>query len=531
MSKITAGYLRLSQDDARAGESNSITNQRAILKKYAEDNGLPPMRDYIDDGYSGTTFRRPGWERLLADVESGEVACILVKDMSRLGRDYLQVGYYTEVVFPAADVRFIAVNDGVDSARKEDNDFTPFRNIMNEWYAKDTSKKLRAVFGARAKAGIHHSTMAPYGYRPGAENKLRWEVDEEAAAVVRDIFKLCLGGRGPMQIADELQRREVLTPSARRGTAHLKTQDPYAWSPRMVAIILSDQEYLGHTVTGVSSTVSYKNHKRVTRSPEDWNIFPDTHEAIIDPDDFAAVQQIREGRRRPTKMGDMGPLNGRLFCADCGERLHITRSQARGEKYQYYVCKLFRRNGTCTAHRVRRDVVERDVLHDLRLMLMEARENSGAFAETLRRAAGEDMRRALRSVQAEGERAAARIAALDGIIEKLYEDRVAKLITEARFSRMLARYEQEQEELVGTVSRAQEETANRRELTDATDRFIRAAQKTSDVPELTAEVVNTFIDRVIVGEPFGDRSNRQYDLRIRYVGDIEAPCCQLPKSA
>jgi hypothetical protein len=236
----------------------------------------------------------------------------------------------------------------------------------------------------------------------------------------------------------------VLTPNAKKGSNHAKTDDPFFWSPRMVATILDNREYLGHTVTGISTTVSYKNHKRVAREP---NIFPDTHEAIIEPDDFEAVQRVREGRRRPTKMGDMGPLSGRMVCADCGERLHLSRSQARGDKYQYYVCKLFRRNGTCTAHRVRRDLVEAEVLRQLQLMLAAARGDGEAFAQAVRRAAGEEARRSQHSVRAEGARAAARAAALDGIIEKLYEDRVAGVLTEARFARMLARYEQEQEGL------------------------------------------------------------------------------------
>jgi len=395
----------------------------------------------------------------------------------------------------------------------------------NEWYAKDTSKKLRAVFGAQAKAGQHHSSYAPYGYKPSAENRLHWEVDEEAAAVVREIFKLCLGGRGPMQIANELQRRKVLTPNAKKGSNHAKTDNPYFWYPRIVATILENREYLGHTVTGISSTVSYKNHKRVAREP---NIFPDTHEAIIEPDDFEAVQRIREGRRRPTKMGEMGPLNGRLFCADCGERLYLSRSQARGDKYQYYVCKLYRKNGTCTAHRVRRDLVEAEVLRQLQLMLTTARGDGKGFAQAVRKAAGEEARRTQHSVRAEGERAAARAAALDGIIEKLYEDRVAGLLTEARFTRMLARYEQEQEGLAETLRRAQEEMASRRELSETIDRFIRTATKVGDVPELTPEIVSAFLDRVIVSEPTGDKMNRKYKLAMRFVGDIDASCFQLP---
>ncbi|MCL1963482.1 MAG: recombinase zinc beta ribbon domain-containing protein, partial [Firmicutes bacterium] len=281
-------------------------------------------------------------------------------------------------------------------------------------------------------------------------------------------------------------------------------------------------------VTGISTTVSYKNHKRINRAPEEWNIFPDTHEAIIEPDDFEAVQRIREGRRRPTKMGDMGPLNGRLFCADCGERLHLSRSQDKGEKYQYYVCKLFRRNGTCTAHRVRRDIVEAEVLCQLQLMLAAARGDGEGFAQAVRKAAGEEARRTQHSVRAEGERAAARAAALDGIIEKLYEDRVAGLLTEARFTRMLARYEQEQEGLAETLRRAQEEIASRRELSETIDRFIRTATKVGDVPALTPEIVSAFIDRVIVNEPTGEKWDRKYKLAIRFVGDIDASCFQLP---
>ncbi|NCC17109.1 MAG: recombinase, partial [Clostridia bacterium] len=308
--KITALYCRLSRDDESQGDSNSIKNQKTILQKYADDNSFTNTEFFVDDGYSGTNFDRPDWQRLLSQVEEGNISTIIVKDMSRLGRDYLKVGYYTEVLFPGSDIRFIAINNNVDSANQQDSDFTPFLNIINEWYAKDTSKKIRSVFKSKGQSGKPLCTNPPYGYIKDPEDKTHWIVDEEAAKVVKEAFRLCMQGYGPTQIAKEFSKRKIMNP-----TAHAKANginipdnrghdDDYIWRGSTIVHILSRQEYLGHTVNFKTYRKSYKQKKQIKNDPSEWMIFENTHEAIIEKPVFEVVQKIRDGRRRLTPMGE-----------------------------------------------------------------------------------------------------------------------------------------------------------------------------------------------------------------------------------
>ena len=369
--EITALYCRLSQDDKQEGDSNSIINQKKILKKYAMDRGYTNIQFYIDDGISGTTFNRAGFQSMIADVESGKVKRVIVKDMSRLGRDYLQVGMYTEIFFPEHDVHFIAVNDGVDS-NQEDNEFTPFRNIINEWYAKDTSKKIRAVKRSKGMAGEHIGSHPPYGYRKNPENKKEWIVDEEAAEVVREIFRLCVSGYGPTQIAKMLTEREILCPTyyaLERGEKPRTVLPPhkYAWNGPVVAMILDRVDYLGHTVNFKTHNKSYKCHKKIKHTPDQWKVFEDTHEAIIDKETFEIVQKIRAGKRRPTRMGEMPMFSGLLYCADCGSKLTFHRKADEPAEKHHYICGNYRSNtSNCTMHYIRNVVVERIVLENLK---------------------------------------------------------------------------------------------------------------------------------------------------------------------
>ena len=343
MDKITALYCRLSRDDELQGDSNSIINQKTILQKYADDNGFLNTMFFVDDGYSGTNFDRPDWQRLMALVDEGRISTIIVKDMSRLGRDYLKVGYYTEVLLPDADVRFIAINNGIDSANQQDSDFTPFLNIINEWYAKDTSKKIRAVLKAKGESGKPLCTNPPYGYLKDPNDKHRWIVDEPAAEVIRKIFRLCVAGRGPSQIATELSRQKIPVP-----TAHFKEmgihipakvpEDIYAWQSRTVSHILSRMEYLGHTINFKTKKKSYKVRKKVNNNPSEWMIFENTHEAIIDQETFEIVQNIRNSRRRQTPMGEMPVLSGMLYCADCGAKLSQVRARGWTHEQEYFLC-------------------------------------------------------------------------------------------------------------------------------------------------------------------------------------------------
>lgn len=319
---ITACYERLSQEDKLDGESNSISNQKRILEKYCRDHGYTAIRHYDeDDGYSGTNFNRPGFQRMLADIKAGKIKRVVVKDMSRFGRNYLQVGMYTEMLFPEYGVHFIAVNDGVDSVRG-DSEFTAIRNVFNEMYAKDTSKKIRATWQSKGRSGEHLTTIPPYGYKKDPEDKKRWIVDEEAAAIVQKIFALCMDGLGPTQITKWLQKNKVLNPTAYAYDKGLPVSNkppvnPYKWTNETVSRILERLDYLGHTVNFKTTKQSFKSKKKLWNDPSEWVIFENTQEPIIEESVFLIVQKIRQGRR-PTKMGDMGMFSGLLYCADCG---------------------------------------------------------------------------------------------------------------------------------------------------------------------------------------------------------------------
>ena len=334
--KITAGYCRLSRDDELQGDSNSIVNQKAILTKYAQDNGFPNLRLYCDDGFSGTNFQRPGFQKMLKDIEAGLVGVVLTKDMSRLGRDYLRVGFYTEMTFPENGVRFIAINDGVDSAKGE-NDFAPFRNILNEWYAKDTGKKVRAIYRAKGNEGKHTGNHPLYGYLKDPDDPQRWVIDEEAAAVVRRIFNMTIAGKGAYQIADILSAEKVLCPSAYlagKGVGNYKNRvfpDPYRWWGTTVTYILNRIEYMGHTVNFKTYKRSFREKNRRTAPQEEWKVFENTHEAIIDKMTWDNAQRLKRTIRRGDRNREANPLTGLMYCGTCGAKMYNDRSD--GDKY------------------------------------------------------------------------------------------------------------------------------------------------------------------------------------------------------
>ena len=368
---ITACYERLSQEDKLYGESNSISNQKRILEKYCRDHGYTAIRHYDeDDGYSGTNFNRPGFQRMLADIKAGKIKRVVVKDMSRFGRNYLQVGMYTEMLFPEYGVHFIAVNDGVDSVRG-DSEFTAIRNVFNEMYAKDTSKKIRATWQSKGRSGEHLTTIPPYGYKKDPEDKKRWIVDEEAAAIVQKIFALCMDGLGPTQITKWLQKNKVLNPTAYAYDKGLPVSNkppvnPYKWTNETVSRILERLDYLGHTVNFKTTKQSFKTKKKLWNDPSEWVIFENTQEPIIEESVFLIVQKIRQGRR-PTKMGDMGMFSGLLYCADCGGKMYLCRTNYFKPEQEYYICSTYRKDRTlCTTHSIRRVVLEEIVLRNLR---------------------------------------------------------------------------------------------------------------------------------------------------------------------
>ena len=526
--EITALYCRLSQDDKQEGDSNSIINQKKILKKYALDRGYTNIQFYIDDGVSGTTFNRAGFQSMIADVETGKVKRVIVKDMSRLGRDYLQVGMYTEIFFPEHDVHFIAVNDGVDS-NQEDNEFTPFRNIINEWYAKDTSKKIRTVKRSKGMAGEHIGSHPPYGYMKNPENKKEWIIDEEAAEVVREIFRLCVGGYGPTRIAHILTERKILCPTyyALEKGGKPRTAlpaDKYTWNGPVVAKILDRMDYLGHTVNFKTHVKSYKVHKTIYNSPDQWKVFEGTHEAIIDKETFEIVQKIRAGKRRPTRMGEMPMFSGLLYCADCGRKLSFHRKADEPAEKHHYLCENYRSNtANCTMHYIRNVVVERIVLENLKEVIQYV---SNYEDEFVRMIMDSDMRQRNRELSQKKKRLAEiqkRIGELDTIFQRIYEDNIIGKLSDERFMKMSKGYEDEQHTLQTEADEIQSELQQEEKKSVDVKRFLAIVKKYTDLTELTPEILREFIDKIIVHAPDKSSGRRLQEIEIIYnhIGEFD----------
>ena len=529
---VTALYCRLSRDDELQGDSNSIKNQKAILQKYADDNGFGNTQFFVDDGYSGTNFDRPDWQRLMALVEEGSVGTIIVKDMSRLGRDYLKVGYYTEVLFPGSDIRFIAVNNGIDSANKQDSDFTPFLNIINEWYAKDTSKKIRAVFKAKGQTGKPLCTNPPYGYVKDREDKMHWIVDEEAADVVRQAFHLCMDGYGPTQIAKEFMKRGYKNP-----TAHAKdvgTNPPdnrtnagdYIWDTSTIVHMLSRQEYLGHTVNFKTYRKSYKQKKQLKNDPSEWQVFENTHEAIIDQETFDIVQRIRDGRRRWTPMGEMPILSGMLFCADCGAKLYQVRGRGWEHDKEYFVCATYRKvKGGCSSHQIRNVVVEELLLDGIRQITTFARAHEDEFVQLVTSKTKMALDKSLRDGKRELEQSQARIAKLDDIIQRLYEDNISGKVSDERFAKMTANYEAEQHTLESRVAELKAAMIAENESSLNVDHFLSLVRKYTNIQELTAEMIREFVERIYVykAERVDGRRVQRIKIVWNCIGEFTPP--------
>ena len=529
--QFTALYERLSRDDDLEGESNSIVNQKAILKKYADDNGFRNIEFFVDDGYSGTNFNRPDWLRLIAMVEEGKIGTVIVKDMSRLGRDYLQVGMYTEMVFPNADIRFIAINNGVDSDNQQDSDFTPFLNIINEWYAKDTSKKIRAVFKAKGEAGKPLCTNPPYGYVKDPDDKHHWIVDETAADVVRRIFNLCVDGYGPSQIANVLEKDKVLVPSAYYKSLGISypaavPDNPYAWQSRTVADLLSHQEYLGHTVNFKTYRKSYKNKKQLHNDSSEWQIFENTHEAIIDQETFDIVQRIRNGRRRLTPMGEMPVLSGMLFCADCNNKLYQVRGRGWEHDKEYFVCATYRKKkGGCDSHQIRNVVVERLLLDDIRRVSAFAREHEDEFLQLVTAKSKREAEKSLRDSKSEFEQVQARISKLDGIMQRLYEDNIDGKVSDGRYAKLSTTYEAEQTQLEICAAELRVYIHDTKEKSLNADYFLEKVKKYTDIRELDAEIIRELIEKIIVHKVEKVDGHRVQRITIHYngIGAFEVP--------
>ena len=526
-SKITALYERLSRDDDNAGDSNSIVNQKKYLESYAQQRGYTNCRHYTDDGWSGGNFERPAWKQLIADIEAGKVAHVIVKDMSRAGRDYLQTGFYTEVFFRQHGVHFVAIANSVDSDDQNSNEFAPFLNIMNEWYPRDTSKKVRVSLRQRGTSGKHMG-KPPYGYRCDPEDKDHWILDEEAAQVVKLIFDLCIDGKGPEQIARILEEKQILTTRALYAKRKKKPmpERPYHWGNQSIVAILEWQEYTGCTCNFKTYSKSYKLKKRIPNEPEDMFYLPDTQEAIVSQAQFDRVQELRKNKRRPVKAERQGLFSGLLFCADCGSKLHFATSKRFEGKQDRYVCCHYKSNrGTCTAHYIREDVLREIVLERIRAVNEYIRDDVDAFQEEWLQCRRTDQERSIRDDKKKVEQAKKRLFDLDVIISWLYEDYVLGNISQDRYKKMSADYEAEQERLKLEIEVIEEWVEQREEMNDGLDAFIVLTQKYVDVEELTQTIVNEYIKKIVVYAPDKSSGKRTQKVKIyfNFVDDVDIP--------
>ncbi len=584
--QITALYARLSQEDTLEGDSNSIVNQKAVLSRYAADNGFSNPVFFIDDGVSGVTFDRPNFNRMIAEIEAGNVATVIVKDMSRLvqhcannseystcylhqycvvvsqqchriasflrlalsqisgtvfhcylgnavlGRDYLKVGYYTEIFFVERDVRFIAINDGVDSA-KGDNDFTPFRNLFNDFYAKDTSKKVRAIKRAQGQAG-EHLTKPPYGYMVSPTDKKQWIVDEEAAAVVKRIFDLCIGGKGPMQIAKILKEDKVLTAKAHYAKKKGKAlpENPYDWRDSTIVGILERVGYCGHTVNFKSYSKSHKLKKRIPTTKEQQAIFFNTHEAIVEDAVFERVQELRANKRRPTKADRQGLFSGLVYCADCGSKLHFATCKSFNGSQDHYRCAKYKSNtGSCTAHFIREEVLKQIVwsrIFDVTALFFD---DIMAFHEMMYQQRSAETEKEMKRRKREVGQAKKRIAELDRIFKRIYEDDISGAISHDRFLKLSAEYEAEQRELEEKVKADQQEVDTYEQNKSDFDSFAAIIRKYVGIKELTPAIVNEFIKKIIVHAPekVDGKRVQKVDIVFNFVGEINFLSATQPK--
>ena len=527
-------YTRLSRDDELEGDSNSIKNQKAILGEYAARERLKNPVFFVDDGYSGTNFNRPGFEAAMEYVDAGRVKTFVVKDMSRFGRDYLKVGLYTEIKFPEANVRFVAINDGVDSQNSIDNDFTPFRNIINEWYAKDTSKKIRAVFKAKGMSGKPVTTHPPYGYLKSAEDKNVWILDEEAAEVIREIARLTLSGYGPTQTARILTERGIDTPYIHETKLGIKVPVkptyPEIWDTQSVIAILSRMEYMGHTVNFKTYKKSYKNKKKYYNPRENWVIIKNTHPAIIDEETYEKIQRIRNGKRRVNRMGEPNKLSGMLYCADCGQKLYLCRGTTMKQS-EYYVCSTYRKKkkNLCTSHQIGAKAVERLILKDLQAVVKYARYNEAEFLTLIRKKTERELAKAQSENEAERKRARTRISEIDCIIQRLYEDNVKGKISDERFAKMSETYEAEQKQLKERVVILKRQIDESKEENNAVDHFMKLVTKYMEVEELTGEMLREFVEKVVVYQAQRIDGVKHQSVKVIYncIGAVEIPTAGL----
>ncbi|MBR4192804.1 MAG: DUF4368 domain-containing protein [Oscillospiraceae bacterium] len=541
--KITALYERLSRDDELAGDSSSIANQKIYLENYATQHGYTNLRHYTDDGWSGGNFERPDWKRLIADIEAGKIGTVLVKDMSRVGRDYLQTGFYTEVFFREHGVHFIAIANNVDSEDQNSSEFAPFLNIMNEWYLRDQSRKIKAAYKVKGSSGKPTSNIPPYGYLKDPKDINRWLVDEEAAAVVRRIFQMAVEGHGPYDISRRLTADHVDTPSshlAKLGLGNCRSKidpdRPYDWYGQSVMNILTRPEYMGHTVNFRTNKRSYKE-KRTFNDPADWMIFENTHEAIIDPQTFALAQKVCQTRHRTDTLGEANPLTGLVYCADCGKRMYNHRPKRTlangkqvigGDGYNCssYTLSYLHEQKVCFSHHVSTSALRELILETIRTVSSYAVENEAAFVQKVREASEIRKAESAKELKRKIQKAKRRSKELDSILKKLYESYALEKLPEKRFEALSQEYEQEQAELETLISSEESMLAAYMADTARVEQFLALAKKYRDFTELTTPMIHEFIDRILVHAPtkdeYGERC-QEIEIYLNFIGKFEVP--------
>ncbi len=531
---ITALYCRLSQEDENKGDSDSIVNQKSILEKYAAENGFENTRVFVDDGYSGVSFNRPAFQEVLELMENGKVGTLITKDLSRLGRNYIEVGNYTEILFPRWNVRYIAINDNFDSLYNEGNELAPFKNLFNEWFARDTSKKIRAVIKAKAERGERVGTTIPYGYKRNPEKNGPLLRNDETAPIVKKIFELCAGGKGPSQIARILREEKILKPTVYRyqteGVIATRTDitDLYNWSCETVSNILSNEIYLGHTINCRTTTASYKDKRTIERPLNEQYRYENTHEALIDQDTWNIVQKVRKGKRRRTAMGDINKYSGLLFCADCGNKLYFVHGRTMEKKNFNFICSRNRKHlgeDVCSPHTIRECVLDEIVLDQIRSATYAARKNTKTFAELIQQKSNAENRKELTAKSKELAKAEKRNNELNSLFKRLYEDNVLGKVTNEQFRLLSETYNDEQREIQERIPQLQEQIERLKALQVNTDKFIALASRYTDITELTPEVLRTFISKIVIHEreqKWSKGGNQQIDIYFNHIGNISA---------
>ena len=531
---ITALYCRLSRDDGTESESNSIGNQKKLLSQKAKEMGLTDTKYYVDDGYTGTNFNRPGFQQLIDDIEIGLVSAVMVKDLSRLGRDYVSVGNYTDSYFPEHNIRFIAVNDAIDSDEGE-SEIEPFKNILNEMYARDISKKIRSSHRLRGSMGEPLS-QPPYGYMKSPENKKKWIIDPEAATVVKSIFKMCLDGKGNETIARELQESEVLIPMAywrskglNRGGKKTQT-NPYKWCKTTVQKILSQQEYCGDIINFKTYSKSFKNKRRIENSKENWAVFKDVNEPIIDRETFETVQKFisKTKRRAPKKEnGERSIFNGLIYCGDCHSKMRYHTSTSNKEIH-YFTCsdnKVDYRGNCSGRHYVRADALEEVVKLELRRLVEMLEIDESYFAQLLLRKNDEEREKDKKFLESELQKAIARSGTVSQLYEKLYEDNVIGKVSDEWFVELSHKYEKERMDLKAKIADTRYRIEELKNNNSEYEKFISAIRMFMQMDNLTSPLLRELIDHIDIFETEGTGKSRTQRIVIyyRFIGYIELP--------